>query len=45
MGTYSPTEHPNVLMRENQNTQSCEYIIIYHDELCIASFTPEEILH
>ena len=42
---YSPTENPNVMMRENHNTQSCEYIIIYHDELYIASTTPEEVLH
>ena len=33
------------MMRENHNTQSSEYIIIYHDELYIASITPEEILH
>ena len=32
-------------MRENHNTQSCEYIIIYQDGLYIASTTPEEILH
>ena len=35
MGFYSPTENPNVIKRENHNTQSCEYIIIYHDELYI----------
>ena len=45
MGFYSPTENPNVMTRENQNTKSCEYIIIYHDELYIASTTPAEILH
>ena len=45
MGFYSPTENPNVIKRENHNTQSCEYIIIYHDELYIASTTPEDILH
>ena len=28
MGFYSPTENPNVMMREDHNTQSCEYIII-----------------
>ena len=33
------------MMRENHNIQSCEYIIIYHDELYIVSITPEEILH
>ena len=45
MGFYSQTENPNVMMRENHNTQSCEYILIYHDESYIASITPEEILH
>ena len=45
LGLYSPTENPNVMMRENHNTQPCEYIIIYHDELYIASITPEDILH
>ena len=45
MGFYSPTENPNVMMRENHNAQSCEYIILYHDELYIASITPEGILH
>ena len=32
-------------MRENHNTQSCEYRTIYHDELHIASTTHEEIPH
>ena len=45
MGFYSPSENPNVMMRENHNRQSCEYIIIYHDELYFASITPEGILH
>ena len=45
MGFYSPTDNPNVMMRENHNTQSCEYIIIYQDELYIVLATPEEILH
>ena len=31
-------------MRENQTTQSSEYIIIYEDELSIVSTIPEEIL-
>ena len=39
------TENPNLMMRENHNTQSCEYIIICQDGLYIASTTPEEILH
>ena len=45
MGFYSPTENPNVMMRENIKTKSSEYIIISQDELYIASHTPEEILH
>ena len=45
MGFYVTTENPNVMMRENHNTQYCEYIIICQDELYIASTTPEEILH
>ena len=39
------TENPNVMMRENHNTQSCEYIIICQDELHIVPTTSEEILH
>ena len=35
--TETTTENPNVMMREDNNTQSSEYIIIYHDELYIAS--------
>ena len=45
MGFYVTTENPNVMMKENHNTQSCEYIIICQDGLYIASATPEEILH
>ena len=33
------------MMRVNHITKSCEYIIIYHDELYIVSTTPQEILH
>ena len=33
-----------IIMRENHNTQSSEYISIYEDELYIVSITPEEIL-
>ena len=43
-GFYSTTENPNVMMRENHKTQSCEQIIICQDRLYIASTTPEEIL-
>ena len=45
MGFYATTENPNVLMRENHNTQSSEYIIICQDGLFIVSATQEEILH
>ena len=45
MGFYATTENPSVMMRENHNTQSFEYIIIYQDGLYIASTTPEEILY
>ena len=44
MGFYVTTENPNVMMRENHNTQSSEYIIICQDRLYIVSTTPEEIL-
>ena len=33
------------MMRENHKTKSCEYRIIYQDELYIASTTLDEILH
>ena len=45
MGFYVTTENPNVMMRENHNTQSSEYIIICQDGLFIVSTTPDEILH
>ena len=45
MGFYATTENPNVMMRENHNTQSSEYIIICQDGLFIVSITPDEILH
>ena len=45
MPFYSISENPNVMMRQNHNTQSCEYIIICQDGLYNASTTPEEILH
>ena len=45
MGFYITTENPNVMMRENHDTQSSEYIIICQDGLYIVSTTPEEILH
>ena len=34
-----------MMMRENHNIISCEYIIICQDGFYIASTTPEEILH
>ena len=45
MGFYIATENPNVMMRENQNTQSSEYIILCQEGLFIVSTTPAEILH
>ena len=45
MGFYATTENPNLMMRENPNSQSCEYIIICQDGLYILSTTPEEIFH
>ena len=45
MGFYITTENPNVMMRENHDTQSSEYIIICQDGLFIVSTTPDEILH
>ena len=41
MGFYVTTKNPNVMMKENHNTQSCEYIIICQDGMYIASTTPE----
>ena len=38
-------ENPYVMMKENHNMKSCEYIIICQDGLYIASTAPEEILH
>ena len=45
MGFNATTENPNVMMRENHNTQSSEYIVIYQDGLFIISTTLDEILH
>ena len=45
MGFYVTTENPNVMMRENHNIKSCEYIIICQDGLYILSTTPEEFLY
>ena len=45
MGFYVTTENPNVMMRENHNTQSSEYIIICQDGLYIVSIMPEEIFY
>ena len=43
MGFYVTTENPNVMMRENHNTLSFEYIIICQSGLYIVSVTPDEI--
>ena len=45
MGFYVTTENPKVMMRENHNTKSSEYIFICQDDLYIASTTPEKILN
>ena len=45
MGFYVTTGNPNVVMRENHDTQYSEYIIICQSGLYIVSFTPDEILH
>ena len=45
MGFYPTTENPCVMIRENLKRKSCEYIIIYQDELYIASTSLQEILH
>ena len=45
MGFYPPTENPCVMMRENLKTDSSKYIVIYRDDLYMASSTSEEILN
>ena len=45
MGFYPTTENPCDMMRENQKTKSCEYIILYQDEFYIAPATLKEIIH
>ena len=45
MGFYVTTENPNLMIRENHETKSSEYIFICQDDLYIASTTPEEILN
>ena len=45
LGFYPTTENACVMMRVNHITKSCEYIIIYHDELYIALTTLEEIIY
>ena len=45
MHFYPTTENPCVMMRENHIIKSGEYIIIYQNELYIASTTLEEVLH
>ena len=43
MGFYVTKENPNVMMTENHETKSSEYIFICQNDLYIASTTPEEI--
>ena len=38
-GFYVTTKNPNLMMRENHNTQSCKHIIICQDGLYIVSTT------
>ena len=45
MAFYPTTENPSVIMRENHNTKSSEYIVICQNELHLVSQTPEGILH
>ena len=45
MGFYPQTKDPCAMMRENLKTQFIDYIVIYQDDLCIPSQTPEEILN
>ena len=45
MGFYVTTENPDVMIRENHETKSSEYIFICQDDLYIASTAPEEILN
>ena len=45
MGFYVTRENPNVMMRENHNTKSSEYIFICQDDLYIASTTPQKNLN
>ena len=45
MGLFPQTENPNVMMRENIKRKASEYIIIYHDEIYIASTIPQESFH
>ena len=45
MGFYVTAENPDVIMKENHNTYTCEYIMICQDGLYIASTTPEKITY
>ena len=44
MGFYPTTKNPCVMMRVNLITKSCDYIIIYQNQLYIASTTLEETI-
>ena len=44
-GFDTTTENPFVMMRVNHITKSCEYRIIYNDELYITLTSFEEIIH
>ena len=45
MGFYPTTENLCFMIRVNHITKSCEYIIIYQDELYTPSSTLQEIIH
>ena len=45
MSFYHTAENPCVIMKVNHKTKSCECIVIYQDELYIASSTFQEVLH
>ena len=45
MGLYPPTENPCLMMIEKRKTRCSEYVVVYHDDLYIASQTAEGILN
>ena len=45
MGFYHPRENSCIIIRENLKTKCCECIVVYQDDLYIASLTHEAILN